>query len=246
MYNGKRILAIVPARGGSKGLPGKNIKPLCGKPLIGWTIEQARQSSYIDDIFISTDSQQIADVAQSYLGEGSIIELRPAALAADATPSSAFIVYTINKLSAEGKNFDYFILLEPTSPLRDVSDIDKSIEQLINHPYAESLLSVVKAEDAHPAFMVTIAEDGVMKPYLHGAVGGTRRQDISDVFYFEGTVYISKCSTYLERQNFLHDKTLSYVVPKWKSFEVDDIVDFVVIEALMKEKLKGNIKYWKY
>lgn len=242
MYKGKRILAIVPARGGSKGLPGKNIRPLCGKPLIGWTIEQAKQSQHIDEIFISTDSQQIADVAQNFLGGGKI-DLRPAVLAVDTAPSSAFIVYTIDRLSKEGKDFDYIVLLEPTSPLRDVSDIDRSIENLINHPYAESLLSVVRAEDAHPAFMVTLDEQGVMKPYLEDAVGGTRRQDITDVYYFEGSVYISKCSTYLGKRNFLHDKTLSYVVPKWKSFEVDDIVDFVVIEALMKEKLKGDMKF---
>lgn len=240
MYKGKSILAIIPARGGSKGLPGKNIKPLCGKPLIGWTIEQAKQSQYVDEIYISTDSQQIADVAQTFL-DGDLIELRPAELAVDTAPSSAFIVYTINKLYKTGKNFDYLVLLEPTSPLRDVSDIDRSIERLINHPYAESLLSVVRAEDAHPSFMVTLGADGVMKPYIKDAIGGMRRQDITDVYYFEGSVYLSKCSTYLDKKNFLHDKTLSYVVPKWKSFEVDDIIDFIVIEALMKEKLNGNI-----
>lgn len=242
MYKGKRILAIIPARGGSKGLPGKNIKPLCGKPLIGWTIEQAKQSQYVDEVYISTDSQQIADISQTFLGGGKI-ELRPAELAVDTAPSSAFIIYTINKLLKEGKNFDYFILLEPTSPLRDVSDIDRSIECLINHPYAESLLSVVRVEDAHPSFMVTIGDDGVIKPYLNNTVGGIRRQDITDVFYFEGSAYISKCSTYLDKKNFLHDKTLAFVVPKWKSFEVDDIIDFIVIEALMKEKIKGNIKF---
>ena len=132
MYKGKKILAIVPARGGSKGLPGKNIRPLCGKPLIAWSIEHAQKSKYVDDIFISTDSREIADVAEQY--GVSVPELRPDELAKDTAPSSEFIVYTLNKLKSEGKVFDYFILLEPTSPLRDVDDVDKSIEMIIDNP----------------------------------------------------------------------------------------------------------------
>lgn len=244
MYKGKKILAIVPARGGSKGLPGKNIRPLVGKPLICWSIEQAKASRYIDRIYISTDSQEIADTAQPYLGR-EIIELRPPELAMDTTPSSAFISYTINKLKNEGESFDFIVLLEPTSPLRDVNDIDNSIEMLIDHPQAESLLSVVRAEDANPSFMVTIADNGLMRPYLANTVSGMRRQDINDVYYFEGTIYISKCSTFLEKNSFLHEKTLPYVVPKWKSFEIDDLTDFIIIEALMREKINGSFKNFK-
>jgi len=239
MYKGKRILAIIPARGGSKGLPGKNIRPLLGKPLIAWSIEQAKASRHIDRIYVSTDSQEIADQAKPYM-EGQDFELRPPELATDTAPSSAFISYTINKLNDEGECFDYIILLEPTSPLRDVSDIDQSLEDLIDHPEAESLLSVVRAEDANPSFMVTIAEDRLMRPYLADAISGMRRQDINDVYYFEGTVYISKCSTFLEKKGFLHDKTLAYVVPKWKSFEIDDLTDFIIVEALMNAKIKGT------
>lgn len=239
MYKGKKILAIIPARGGSKGLPGKNIRPLLGKPLIVWSVEQAKASRLIDRIYVSTDSQEIADTAKPYL-EGQDFELRPPELATDTAPSSAFIYYTINKLKEEGECFDYIILLEPTSPLRDVSDIDHSLESLIDHPEAESLLSVVRAEDANPSFMVTIGENGLMRPYLADAVGGMRRQDINDVYYFEGTVYISRCSTFLEKKSFLHEKTLSYVVPKWKSFEIDDLTDFIIVEALMNAKIKGT------
>lgn len=137
MYKGKRILAIIPARGGSKGLPGKNIRELCGKPLIAWSIEHAQKSKYVDEIFISTDSQEIADVAENY--GAPCPELRPAELARDTAPSSEFIVYTLNKMKNENNPFDYFILLEPTSPLRDVEDVDKSIEMLIDSPESESL-----------------------------------------------------------------------------------------------------------
>lgn len=236
MYKGKKILAIIPARGGSKGLPGKNIKELCGKPLIAWSIEHAQKSKYVDEIFISTDSQEIADVAEQF--GAPCPELRPAELARDTAPSSEFIIYTLEKMKKEGKSFDYFILLEPTSPLRDVEDVDKSIEMLVDNPVAESVMGVVRAEDSNPAFMVKIGEGGLMIPFM-GKAETMRRQDIPDAYYFEGTVYLSKSDAYMEKKAFYHDKTLPYIVPKWKSFEIDDIIDFTIVEAIMKLKLQG-------
>lgn len=236
MYKGKKILAIIPARGGSKGLPGKNIRELCGKPLIAWSIEHAQKSKYVDEIFISTDSQEIADVAEKYGAK--CPELRPEYLARDTAPSSEFIVYTLEKLQKEGRPYDFFILLEPTSPLRDVEDVDKSIEMIVDNPLAESVMGVVRAEDSNPAFMVKIGADGLMIPFM-GKAETMRRQDIPDAYYFEGTVYLSRCDTYIEKKAFYHDKTLPYIVPKWKSFEIDDIIDFTIIEAIMKLKLNG-------
>lgn len=236
MYKGKRILAIVPARGGSKGLPGKNIRPLCGKPLIGWSIEHAQKSKYVDDIFISTDSREIADVADSFGVE--VPELRPDELARDTAPSSEFIVYTLNKMKAEGKDFDYFILLEPTSPLRDVEDVDKSIEMIIDNPQNDSIVGVAMSGTVHPAFMVVVNKDGVLEA-LEPDKQTLRRQDLPDVFFFEGSVYVSKVDVYLEKRTFYHDKTMPYIVPEWKSHEVDDYVDFAIIETIMKLKLDG-------
>lgn len=239
MYKGKRILAIIPARGGSKGLPGKNIKNLCGKPLIAWSIEHALQSKYIDELYISTDSLDIALVAEQCGVK--VPELRPNEYASDTAPSSAFILYTIEKLKNEGQTFDYFILLEPTSPLRDVEDIDCSIEMLVNTPDADSIVGLCKAEDIHPAFMVKISIDGLLSPY-EAEMKTLRRQELSDVFFFEGTVYVSKVNAFIEKKAFYHDKTLPYIVPKWKSYEVDDIIDFTIIEAIMKLKLDGFFK----
>lgn len=236
MYKNKRILAIIPARGGSKGLPGKNIRELCGKPLIAWSIEHAQKSKYIDEIFISTDSQEIADVAEQY--GAPCPELRPEYLARDAAPSWEFIVYTLEKMEKEGKHFDYFILLEPTSPLRDETDVDKSIEMLIDKLEVESCVGVCKAEDVHPAFMLTLSDAGLIQPY-EPKFRVLRRQDLTPVYYFEGSVYVSSVKAYLEKKTFYHDKTLPYIVPKWKSFEVDDIIDFTIIEAMMKLKLNG-------
>lgn len=238
MYKGKKILAIIPARGGSKGLPGKNIRPLLGKPLIAWSIEHAQKSKLVDEIFVSTDSREIADVAEQYGVK--VPELRPAELAVDTAPSSVFIEYTINKYKSEGIDFDYFILLEPTSPLREVEDVDNSIIELIDNPEFDSIVGVCKAEDVHPAFMVKIDNSGKLQPY-ETEMKALRRQDLPDVFYFEGTVYVSKCSAFLNKKAFYHDSTLPYIVPKWKAPEVDDIIDFITIEAIMKARMDGSI-----
>lgn len=236
MYKDKKILAIIPARGGSKGLPGKNIRVMCGKPLIAWSIEHAQKSKYIDEIFISTDSQEIADVAEKY--GAPCPELRPEYLARDTAPSSEFIVYTLEKMQKEGKHFDYFILLEPTSPLRDVEDVDKSIEMLIDSPESESIVGVAMSGTVHPAFMVLVGRNGYLEP-LDPNQHEMRRQDLPDVFFFEGSVYVSSVDAFLKKRSFYHDKTLPYIVPEWKSHEVDDIVDFNIIETIMKMKFDG-------
>lgn len=236
MYQGKKILAIIPARGGSKGLPGKNIKNLCGKPLISWSIEQAKGSTYIDSIYVSTDSQEIASVAEDW--GVNVPELRPSEYACDSAPSSAFIIYTIEKLKKEGQFYDYFILIEPTSPLRDIEDIDRAIEMLVNASDIDSIVGVCKAEDIHPAFMVKIKENGLLVPY-EKEMKTLRRQDIPDLYFFEGSVYASKIDVYLKKKVFYHDRSLPYIVPKWKSYEVDDIIDFTIIEAIMNLKLNG-------
>lgn len=238
MYRDKKILAIIPARGGSKGLPGKNIKPLFGKPLIGWTIEQAKASQYISEIFISTDSQEIADITEEF--GVSVSELRPAELANDTATSASFIIYTIEKLRDEGKEFDYIILLEPTSPLRTVDDIDSSIETLLSNPNAESIVGVCKVESSHPAFMVKQTGSGFLQPYLdENSV--IRRQDIEDLYYFEGTVYVSKTEAFLKKQSFYHEKTLPFLIPKSRSFEIDDSEDWLIVESIVEYKNKKNI-----
>ena len=228
MYRDKKILAIIPARGGSKGLPGKNIKPLLGKPLIGWTIEQALASEYIDEIFVSTDSREIADVAETFGVQ--VPDLRPEELANDTASSMDFILYTLYLLEKRGKKFSYIVLLEPTSPLRDVTDIDE----------AESIVGVCKTEAVHPAFLTKIIR-GFLTPYTN-EMKAVRRQELEELYFFEGSVYVSGVEALMRRKSFYHEKCLPYVVPKWKSFEIDDFVDFKIIEALMDLKLKGIIK----
>jgi len=238
MYKDKKILAIVPSRGNSKGLPGKNIKPLIGKPLISWTIEQGLNSKYIDKLIVSTDNDKIAKVSKEYGAEVPFI--RPDFLANDNASSIDVIFHCISYLENKNEFFDFIVFLEPTSPLRDTEDIDKSIELLENTENAESIVGISRVESAHPDFLVSLNDDFLV-PYKKEIVV-KRRQDVSKLYFFEGSIYISIVQSLKDRKVFYHDKCLGYVVPKWKAFEIDDICDFYIIEALMQKKIDGYLK----
>ena len=239
MYKDKKVLAIIPARGGSKGLPGKNIKKLFDKPLIAWSIQHAQESKYIDEIFVSTDCKEIADVSEYYGVK--VPFLRPKEFSKDSSSSMDVILYTIKVLEKQKKVFDIIIMLEPTSPLREPKDIDKSIEMLVDTEKAESVVGICEVEGTHPDFIVKL-NNNFLDPFINKDFVVKRRQDIKPMYFFEGTVYTSYISSIKKRQNFYHDKSVGYIVPKWKSFEVDDILDFIIIEAILKGKQNNIIK----
>lgn len=235
MINGKNIIAIIPARGGSKGLPGKNIKELCGKPLIAWSIESGLGSKYIDEVMVTTDSEEIAGVAREF--GASVPFIRPAELASDTATSFDVIDHAISFYANNlHKKFDYIVLLEPTSPQRDEEDIDRAIEQLLSNSQASAIVGICKTESQNPAFLVRKTSDNIIVGYENQDMKILRRQDIGDVYFFEGSVYVSATDAYLSRKTFYHERTLGYEVPKWKSLEIDDLDDFVMVEALMKHK----------
>lgn len=233
MINGKSVLALVTARGGSKGLPGKNLRDLCGKPVIAWSIEAARGARCVDDLVVSTDDATIAEIAGRFGAR--VPFLRPAELASDTTSSIDVIEHAIKHLAAYGKTFDYLVLIEPTSPLRESSDIDAAMERLVASD-AESIVSVCRAESVHPAFMYRKDKTDRLVPFTEQQPEGLRRQEIEPLYFLEGTIYASRVSTLLERRTFYHDATIGYEVPKWKSPEIDDIVDFLLVEAIIKHR----------
>jgi CMP-N,N'-diacetyllegionaminic acid synthase len=237
MYNGKSIVAIVPARGGSKGLPGKNIREMCGKPLIAWSITQATESRYIDEVLVSTDSQAIADAAVKY---GAIAPfLRPEYLAADTSSSIDVLLHAIDHLAQSGRAYDYVVLLEPTSPLRDVADIDGAIELLMNTGEAESVVGVTKAEGSHPAYLFSLGNK-ILRPMLGSQPTGLRRQDLQgEYYYLEGSVYVSSVPALTKHRSFYHSNAAAWVVERYKSIEIDELCDFIAAEALMKAKIEG-------
>ncbi len=234
MINGKSVLAIIPARGGSKGLPGKNIKELCGKPLVAWPICTAKNSSYVDKIIVSTDDPKIGEIARQ---EGAEVPfLRPSELATDISTTISVIIHAVNFLLKRGESFDYCLLLEPTSPLTEKHDVNEALELLDSmRSKADAIVGVSEVISTHPVFDVRITRGGLISPYVgedFSAAG--RRQDLEKLYFFDGSLYISDMKTLLEKQTFYHSRTLPYITPKWKSFEVDDIVDFICIEAIMK------------
>ncbi|MDG9668647.1 acylneuraminate cytidylyltransferase family protein [Hahella sp. CR1] len=240
MIDGKRVLAIIPARGGSKGLPGKNIRPLCGVPLVGWPIRAALQSRYVDRVLVSTDSPEIAEVAKSQGAE--VPFLRPDELAGDCAPTAPVLLHTLDWCRQHGESYDYLVLLEPTSPLTEATDVDKALEMLFGSREAQAIVGVADVDVHHPVYCAVIKERGLLAPYQGGDFAAMpRRQDIPDVYYFDGTLYISTVEALREKGGFYHDRTLPYVVPKWKALDVDTLTDFICVEAVMqrREELKS-------
>jgi len=232
MINGKRILALVPARSGSKGLPGKNVRPLGGKPLLAWPIEAARASRLVDDVVISTDSAEFAEIAERHGARAPF--LRPAELAADTAPSIGFILHALDTLEAAGERFHYLIVLEPTSPLTEGTDIDAAIERLdAAAGEADALVGVTPMVTQHPAFFVRIGVGGRISPYGAADFANLpRRQDIEPVFCIDGSLYLSTVEAIRRERSFYHARTIGFETERHKAFEVDDLVDFLCIEAI--------------
>lgn len=234
MIQGSRVLALIPARSGSKGLPGKNIRPLGGVPLVAWPISAALASRHVDRVVVSTDSEEYADIACRFGADVPV--LRPAEFASDRAPSSAAVLHMLDHLASQGEVYDYFVLLEPTSPLTEGADIDAALAALLARDGRETaLVGVSELATSHPAFAVARdAESGRISPHLGGDFGNLpRRQDLQPVFALDGSLYISQVAAYREHLGFCHSQTLGHVMPHHKSLEVDDLVDFVCIQALV-------------
>lgn len=237
MYKNKKIIATILARGGSKGLPNKNIKPMLGKPLLAYTIDHAKSSQYLDEIVVSTDDKAIAKVANKFGIETPF--LRPEELARDDSLSSDAVIHALDWFKKEGKEFDILVLLEPTSPLRKTTDIDDAIRLFVdNYEKADTLLCLgeIHSDTEHPIGAKKI-EDGFIKSFIENGMSYTRRQQLPKAFGIYGGIYISKVDVYRETKSFLTGKTIPYYVERWQEFEIDDYIDWVCVEAVMKDRV---------
>lgn len=231
MINNKRILAVIPARGGSKGVPRKNIKVLNGKPLIAYTIDEALRSKYIDKVIVSTEDEEIANISNKYGIK--MLFLRPKELSQDNTPGIEPILHAVNWFRENGEDFDYVICLQCTSPFRKVHHIDQAIEKLTNED-ADSIVSVCESE-VSPFWMKTI-ENGILKDFLNDIPFYSRRQDVPSVYRLNGAIYIAKTEVLIKNKNWYTENTLAYVMDRNSSMDIDDMIDFKFAEFLMKEK----------
>ncbi|MBV6493611.1 MAG: CMP-N,N'-diacetyllegionaminic acid synthase [Turneriella sp.] len=233
MYGNKTFLAIIPARGGSKGLPSKNIKELCGKPLIAWSIEAALNSKYLDEVMVTTDSKEIAAIAKQYGAK--VPFLRPAHLASDSATTFDAIKHTLDFYKQDiDKEFDYVVLLEPTSPLREVNDIDNMIEKIVqNEMEFDSIVSIGEVHE-HPSIMKKIITPNQLAPFCEELEMKTRRQDNKPAYFPYGVAYIAKTASLLIEKTFYTKRNTFYEIKRHQCYEIDDIYDFLAIESIMR------------
>ncbi len=233
------ILAIIQARGGSKGIPGKNIKLLHGKPLIAWTIEAAKAAKQVTRVVVNTDDQAIADVAKQYGAE--VPFLRPAELAADTSPSLPLFEHALAWFAEhENDRPDVVVQLKPTNPLRTAEHIDAAIELFLAAPACDSVMSVHETHD-HPYKMWKPDADGFMVPFLPESFTGVkdaprlRRQDLPPAYRHNGAVNVIAPATILDKHSMNGERVKPYVMGETGSINIDTLRDFVLAELAMKE-----------
>ena len=225
MYTNKKFLAIIPARGGSKRLPRKNVLDLCGKPLISYTIEAALKSKYINKVIVSSDDEEILNISSNF---GADIIKRPYELANDTATTFDAIKHTIDNF----ENYDYIVLLQPTSPLRNVKHIDEAIE-LLEEKQADGIVSVCEM-DHSPLWSNTLPKDGNMNNFLRDEVLNKRSQDLEKYYRVNGAVYICKTDKLLENKSFfLKDNIFAYIMDRKSSIDIDEEIDFLFAERVL-------------
>lgn len=222
-------MSLIPARGGSKGIPGKNIVDLNGKPLIAWTIEASLGSKNIHRTIVSTDSEKIEEVSRKHGAE--VLFRRPAEISGDHSPVIPSIHHAFKWL-AENEDYrpDYMVLLQPTSPLRNSQDIDEAFEILYSKN-ADSVISVGEASP-HPYLMKEITSDGKLKNFIADPENKPR-QTFPPVYVLNGAIYIVKVELILNKNTFYSDKTYAYVMSQEKSVDIDSEIDLVVVSKMM-------------
>lgn len=231
MIRGKNILAVITARKGSKRLVGKNMLNLGGKPLISWTIEEALKSKYLDNVIISTDDLDIINLFQKYNGIN-IPFIRPKELSSDDTSSVDVILHALDFYKLKNENFDYVMMLQPTSPLRKSEDIDNSIEELSEE--IKSVISVCETEHS-PLWSNKLPSNNSMKNFLPKQIRNLRSQDLPIYYRLNGAIYISSVKYLIEQNGFLGDQSKAYIMPIERSVDIDTKADFDLCKITINE-----------
>lgn len=229
------ILGIIPARGDTKGIRKKNIKPLASKPLISYTIVESLKSKYITDLIVSTDDHEIADIAKEC---GAIVPfIRPKELATDKARSIEVVLHALGFMEDLNKiTYNYVILLQPTAPLRTVNDIDNAIEKLLSSE-ADSIVSLCRLDDPHP-MKLKILKNGLIYPYLSGYEEGLPRQSLPELYRLNGAIYATKREVIVRQKSFFGTDSKPYLMPPERSVNIDNILDFYLAEYLLSIHLQ--------
>lgn len=227
MYKNKRFLAVIPARGGSKRLPKKNILNLASKPLIAWSIEAGNKSNYIDKVVVSSDDDEILTISKKYNAD---TIKRPSYLSKDTSNTFDAVKHTIEYISSK---YDYIVLLQATSPLRNSRHIDEAI-QLLESKNADAIISVCPMEHS-PLWSNTLLDDLSMNNFLNEKVLNKRSQDLDTYYRLNGAIYICKTNILLkEKTFFLKNNIYAYKMSKKFSVDIDEDIDFQLAELMIK------------
>lgn len=223
MYKNKNILGFIPARGGSKGIPMKNIKLLRGKPLITYTFHQVSQSNVLDKVVVSTDDEQISNISLSH--EINVIK-RPAEISGDTASTESAVIHSLDILLSQGQTFDYVAILEPTSPFRTVLTIDESVKSLIDSP-CESLLTVRPSTSN-----IGSLSDSCFVPF--NPLAPRRRQDRTPHFIETSTLYCASVPYLYKNKSLVSKKWLAYIVSEEESIDINTNLDFSFAEFMLE------------
>jgi len=234
-----RVAAVITAREASKGIPGKNLHPLCGKPLIAWTVQAALQSSRLDRVLVSTDSEAIAQAARfagrNHASSGplelEIPFLRPAYLATDTATHLDVLRHALAWLDSQDDLPEYVLTLQPTSPLRTARDIDAAVELALARR-ADAVVGVSPL-DHHPSLFRTIGPAGELVPFVEDDIPNTRRQDFAPVHMINGAIYVNRSRALLASGLFCPPGALAYLMPAERALDIDEPWQFTVAEALL-------------
>ena len=216
-----KAVAIIPARCGSKGFPNKNIAKIEDKTLIEWAIEVAKKSKYIEDIYISTDCKEYENIALEAGAKSN--GLRPSYLATDTAKTSDVIIDLLSKID---KEYNYIVLLQPTSPIRKPKDIDFMIENIGKF---DAMVTVSKIDEPHP-YKMKVIENGKLKPFIKGSTSEIPRQILPEIYMLTGAIYLIKYKVFLEKESFLPENTKPYIPNNWV-INIDSIDDYLLLKA---------------
>lgn len=228
-----KILGLVNARGGSKGVPGKNIKPLGGKPLIAWSIAAGLGSKMLSKLVVSTDCEDIAAAARA--AGADVPFLRPAALATDTARQIDAVIHAVTFMEAQDGRYDYLCILQPTCPLRSAADIDGALDLLVSSG-ADSVITVTEVGGRHPMTLYRKGEAARLLPYVPSDGAGVLRQAFEPVFWRTGGVYAMKRDVAVERRSLYGDDLRGYAVPEERSFNIDSPFDWDLCAAYVDSR----------
>lgn len=231
-----KTLAIITARGGSKGLPNKNIKEICGKPLIEWTIKSALETPEIDKVIVSSDCEQIMKVAEK--SGANVPFKRPDYLASDTANSIDVILHAIEFIEKKGEQYDFIVLLEPTSPLRKKEDLSNAINLFKeNRENADGVISLGEVHLENPFITKKINSNGYVENLIKHDKNISQRQQYPTAYFPYGVIYGIKTKILKEQKTIYTNRSIPFFIERWQNYEIDDIYDFLCVETILNENI---------